>query len=63
MEILNRDWEGEDVWRVEDPRVPQVVRDHGARFRHPARYVIAVEPGTYLLYAGDGELLDLCQLT
>ena len=61
MEILNEDWEGEDVWFVDDPRVPQVIREHGARFRNPARYVIAVD-GEYLLYGADGELLDLCRL-
>lgn len=49
MEILNEDWEGEDVWYVDDPRVPPSIRDHGARFRNPARYVIAVD-GDYLLY-------------
>ena len=62
MQILNKDWVGEDVWIVNDPRVPMAVRDHGARFRHPACYVIEVEPGSYLLYAADGELLDLCCL-
>ena len=61
MEILNEDWEGEDVWYVDDPRVPPSIRDHGARFRNPARYVISVD-GDYLLYGADGELLDLCCL-
>ena len=46
---------------MDDPRVPQVIREHGARFRNPARYVIAVD-GEYLLYGADGELLDLCRL-
>lgn len=62
MEILNEDWRGEDVWSIDDPRVPAEVRKHGARFRNPAAWVVEVAPGEYTLYAADGELLDACRL-
>ncbi len=62
MPIVNEDWEGEDVWSIDDPRVPQRVRDHGACFDSPARHVIEVNPGEYLLYDANGDLLDLCYL-
>lgn len=60
--LLNEDWVGEVVLAIGDPEVPEVVRRHGARFRNPARYVIDLGGGEYLLYGGDGELLDLCFL-
>lgn len=63
MEILNEDWVGEDVWTIDDARVPDVIRQHGGRFRNPARYVIEVNPDEFALYGGDGELLDLCVLS
>lgn len=62
MQILNEDWIGEDVWGIDDPRVPEEIREHGARFHPPARYVIAVDDDEFALYAADGELLDLCAL-
>lgn len=62
MEILNEDWIGEDVWLIDDPRVPAEVCEHGARLSFPARYVIAVGEDEFALYAADGELLDLCAL-
>lgn len=62
MEILNEDWVGEDVWSIDDARVPEVIRQHGERFRNPGRYVIEVNPDEFALYGGDGELLDLCAL-
>lgn len=60
--ILNEDWDGEIVLAIDDPEVPEVIRRHGARFRTPARYAIALGHGEYLLYGGDGELLDICAL-
>lgn len=62
MEVLNEDWIGEDVWTIDDPRVPEEIREHGASFRNPARYVIEVGEGEYLLYAGNGDLIDMCVL-
>lgn len=63
MEIRNEDWIGEDVWSIDDPRVPDEVRAHGSLFRSPARYVIALDHDEFALYAADGELLDLCALS
>lgn len=58
---MNEDWEGEELININDRRVPKAVRDHGKRFKNPARYVIDVGDG-YILYAEDGELLDLVYL-
>lgn len=62
MDLLNEDWIGEDVWAIDDPRVPEEIRAHGAGFRNPACYVIALGDDEFALYGGDGELLDLCCL-
>lgn len=48
---------------IDDPRVPHVVRDHGRRFRKPAKYVEDHGFGEYVLFAADGEVLDLIALT
>lgn len=60
--ILNEDWVGEIVLAIDDAAVPHAIRAHGARFRNPARFVIDLGHGEYLLYGADGELLDLCHL-
>jgi hypothetical protein len=60
--ILNEDWQGETVLAIDDEDVPEIIRRHGARFRNPARYVIDLGNGEYVLYGADGELLDLCYL-
>jgi len=61
-EILNEDWVNEEVLDIDDPRIPQAIRDFGAAFRNPARYVIDLGHDEYALYGADGELLDLCFL-
>ena len=53
------DAEDEEVMDIDDPRVPEAVRQHGLRFRNPARYVVDLGNGEYILGAEDGELLDL----
>ena len=60
--VLDADLEGEMVLSIEDPRVPSAVRAHGARYSHPARWVVETEPGGYVLSAANGELLDFCAL-
>ena len=52
MEVLNEDWVGEDVWSIDDARVPDVIHQHGERFRNPARYVIKINPDEFALYGG-----------
>lgn len=47
---------------IDDPRIPEIIRLHGSRFRNPARYAIALTDREFLLYGGDGELLDMCFL-
>jgi len=56
---LNPDWEGEEVLDIDDPAVPEEIREFGRRFRNPARYVIHLGWDEYLLYGADGELLDM----
>ena len=48
-----------EVIDIDDPRVPEAVRQHGRRFRQPARYVVDLGGGEYALSTQGGELLDL----
>ena len=48
----------DSVYFADDPRLPPVIREHGARFRNPCFYVVDLGFGEYLLFAEDGELLD-----
>ncbi len=57
-EWFDLDDEGE-LLDIGDPRIPQAVRDHGRRFRNPARYAFDFGDGAYLLFGQDGELLDM----
>ncbi|MBU2571131.1 MAG: hypothetical protein KJ725_14105 [Gammaproteobacteria bacterium] len=43
---------------INDPRLPDALREHGKLFKKPARWVIDLGNGEYLLYAEDFELLD-----
>lgn len=57
------DWDGdEDIVDIDNARIPQAVRMHGARFRNPARFVADLGNDEYVLFAEDGELLDLVYL-
>ncbi len=60
---MNEDWEGEELIDINDPRLPKAVRKHGKLFKNPARYVIDDGDDSYILYAEDGELLDMVYLT
>lgn len=52
--------EDEGILRdINDPLIPSAVRNHARRFRKPAAYVLDFGNGEYLLYAEDGELLDM----
>ena len=55
---MKEDWEDEEVLDINSPGLPDVLRDHGKIFKNPARYVIDLGEGEYLLYAEDGEFLD-----
>jgi len=52
----------EELLDIEDPRVPECIREHGRRFRNPARFAVDLGRGEYLLHAEDGELLDVVRL-
>lgn len=57
--VVNDD---DEVMDIDDPRVPDAVRSHGMRFEKPARFVADLDNGELVLYAADGELLDLVYL-
>jgi hypothetical protein len=57
---MNEDWVGEDLVDIDDPALPDALREHARRFDNPGKVVIVVGDGEYVLYAADGELLDLC---
>lgn len=43
---------------IDDPRLPDALREHGQRFKKPARWVIDLGNGEYLLFSEESELLD-----
>ncbi|TXH04550.1 MAG: hypothetical protein E6R07_07750 [Nevskiaceae bacterium] len=51
----------ETVLALDDPRVPEAIRRHAARFKTPVRYVVVSGPD-YVLIAEDGEVVDFCAL-
>lgn len=52
----------EEIMDINDPRVPEAVREHGKRFRKPARFVVDVGNNEFVLSTDDGELLDIVHL-
>lgn len=54
--------DSEEFLDIDDERVPEVVRDHGRRFRKTARYVVDLGGWEYILSAEDGEVLDFVYL-
>lgn len=52
----------EEVLDINDLRVPEAIRAHSQRFCNPARFVADLGHGEYVLFAKDGELLDLVYL-
>lgn len=49
------------MFDIHDLRVPEVLRDHAARFRTPVRWVVVLG-ADILLLAADGEVVDICAL-
>lgn len=47
---------------INDPRVPDIIRDHGRHFLKPARFVVDVGNNELILSSEDGELLDIVHL-
>ncbi len=58
---MHGDEEGE-IMDIDDPRVPELLRAHGRRFRPPAKVVMCLGNGEYVLETNDGEVLDLVSL-
>jgi len=52
----------QDIWPIDDARVPRWVREHGLRFRYPAAFVERLAEGEYVLFGDDGELVDMVYL-
>jgi hypothetical protein len=50
------------IMHIDDPRVPDVIREHGAQFRTPVCYVTVIGENI-VLSAEDGEVIDICTLT
>jgi hypothetical protein len=48
----------DEVIDINDPKLPDALREFGKRFRKPARWVVELGDGEYLLYSDDYELLD-----
>lgn len=46
---------------IEDPLLPEAIRVHAARFKKPVRFVLPVD-GDFVLFAEDGELMDIVSL-
>lgn len=53
---MNED--GEETWALDDPRVPNRVREHARQFKKQVTTVVALGDDEYLLLADDGELVD-----
>lgn len=53
----------DEIKDINDPSLPEAVREHGRQFKNPAKYVEDLGEGEYALYTQDGELLDLIYLT
>lgn len=49
----------QDIWAIDDYRVPLWVREHGLRFRYPAAFVECLGDGEYVLFGDDGEMVDM----
>ena len=62
MGCIANDENNEEVMDIDDPRVPEVIRSLGMRFRKPACFVVDLGNGEYVLTAADGEILDLACL-
>ncbi len=58
FEHLSDEDDDEGILDVNDPAVPEIVRDHGRRFRNPAKYVVPLGNDEYVLFGEDGEVLD-----
>lgn len=43
---------------INNPHLPDTLREHGKRFRKPTRWVIDLGDGEYLLFYEDYEQLD-----
>lgn len=51
--------EGEDVYSIDDPNLPDEIRQHAMQFRTAVRFVGFFGPDIVLL-AEDGDVIDIC---
>lgn len=57
--VLDETLDQQDIWAIDDYRVPLWVREHGLRFRYPAAFVECLGDGEYVLFGDDGEMVDM----
>lgn len=59
MELISNPNEVDELMLIDDPRIPEEIREHAARFETPVTY--AAWGGTdWVLFAEDGEVIDIC---
>ncbi|PIE68454.1 MAG: hypothetical protein CSA21_07380 [Deltaproteobacteria bacterium] len=58
---MNNDNEESELMRIDDPRIPEIIREHAAAFETPVCYVTILGENI-LLSDEDGELVDICSI-
>ncbi len=58
---MNNDNEESELMRIDDSRIPEIIREHAAAFETPVCYVTSIGENI-LLYDEDGELVDICSI-
>lgn len=57
--FMNEDDDDEKLLDIDNETVPETIREHGRQFRKPARIVADLGDGEYILFAENGEVLDM----
>lgn len=58
INMVQNELDNDEAIDINDPKLPDALREFGKRFKEPARWVIDLGDGEYLLYSEDYELLD-----
>ena len=53
--------EADELMLIDDPRIPEEIREQAARFSTPVAYA-AWAGADWVLFAEDGEVVDICSL-
>ena len=57
--MKNNEYDEDELLSIDDPRVPEVLKEHAACYNVPVCYVSFMDENILLL-AEDGELADIC---